>query len=269
MKSHPENICAKTIKNQIDQVLNDYKDDLPSFQLLSVGNEGSILDRKRFPKEAFDYLIGQLKNFPSLEILSLETRPEYITLSIINQIKMETDLPLIDFTIGFETQDDYLREVVLNKTLKKHIVEEKIKLLGECGARLTSYVMLKPGPTMTEHEGIKEAIRTIEYLKEQCEKTNTSLVIYLNPVYVAKGTPLSQQCALYNYTPPRIQSIIEVIAGTRHFNVPIYTGLWSEDNAQEKGDYLCLETNNNAIRKALIEYNKYQNYDDILSFVKN
>jgi len=266
-KSHPAPLDAAAIKQQIDLVFKDNQAILSTIHQFSVGNEGSILDPQRFPKTALDHLLSQTYRFPALQILSLETRPEYIKAPLMAEIQRVTKVPLLDITIGFETQDDHLREVLLKKTIKKKLLEQKIKLLGAMGIRLTSYVMLKPGPTMTEQEGIEEAIKTIEYLAEHCRAANVNLVIYLNPVYAAKGTPLAEQFALHRYRPPQIQSVVQIIAATQHLNVPIYTGLWSEHNAEENGDYQSLATYQAEVRHAVKQYNKHQNFSALRPFV--
>ena len=126
--------------------------------------------------------------------------------------------------------------------------------------RLTSYVLLKPGPTMTEDEGICEAIMTIEYLFEICQKYGTKLVVYLNPTYAAKGTPLAKTFLEHKYKHVRIQSVVKVIEETRDLKIPIYTGLWSEGNAEENGDFTCHDDYLPEIHSALKKFNKTQDY---------
>nr|VFJ53552.1 MAG: hypothetical protein BECKFW1821B_GA0114236_101528 [Candidatus Kentron sp. FW] len=267
-KSHPGPMDAEAIKRQIDGVLDEKRTKLPDFRQLSIGNEGSILDPSRFPKEALDHLLIRTKRFPALEVLSLETRPEYINAPLMEEIQRVTALPTIDVTIGFETQDDHLREIVLGKNIRKKLLENRIKLLGEVGVRLTSYVLLKPGPAMAEQDGIDEAIRTIEYLCEKCRDANVDLVIYLNPVYAAEGTPLEREFILHGYCSPQIQSVVQIIGATRGLNVPIYTGLWSEENAGENGDYQGLDTHRAEVREAVKKYNKTQNFLAIEPFIE-
>ncbi len=261
--SHPGPMKTDVIIKQIDQIMEDHKESLPSFGQFSVGNEGSILDLQKFPRTAFDHLMDQTQKLPNLKVLSLESRPEYIRASLIRDVRTRTRVPKIDITIGFETQDDHLREVILKKTIRRKVLEERIRLLGDLGVRLTSYVLLKPGPTMSEQEGIDEALHTIRYLHHQCQYAGTELVIYLNPVYAALGTPLAQQFLLHRYQPPQIQSVIKIIALTRDLNVPIYTGLWSENKAIENGDYQYLDSHCEVIRNAIKHYNKTQDYSVI------
>jgi archaeosine synthase beta-subunit len=260
INSHPEPLPVDSIIKQVDWILDQHAADLGTFQQLSVGNESSILDQRRFPKEAMDYLMARIQDMTALKVLSLETRPEYISSAVLEDIRRKTKAPIIDVTVGFETQDDHLREVVLNKSIRRTTFESRIKLLGEMGIRLTSYVLLKPSHTMTEEEGIREAVSTIEYLVGICRKFNTDLIIYLNPVYAAKDTPLAKAFLLHHYQPPRIQSVLQVIAMTRSLNVPIYTGLWSEDNEIGSGDYTVHHDYDENIRDALKQYNKTQDF---------
>jgi radical SAM enzyme (TIGR01210 family) len=257
-KSHDGPLATDWIKQQIDWSLEQYADELDGFQQLSVGNEGSILDRKRFPSEAMTHLLQQAHSLSSLQILSLETRPEYISVANLRAILDLTSASVVDVTIGFETQDDHLRQVILNKSITRKTFEARVKLLGEMGVRLTSYVLLKPGPTMTEEQGIREAILTIHYIAELCDRHCTDFVIYLNPAYAAKGTPLARAFAVHQYRPPRIQSIVEVIRETRPLDVRIYVGLWSEGNAEGHGDYTTHEDYQPEIRTALKQFNKTQ-----------
>lgn len=260
VNSHPGSLPVDQIMKQVDWVFDKYAAELTTFRQLSVGNEGSILDRQRFPHTAMDYLLERARAMIALEVLSLETRPEYISPATLEAVMRQTRASLIDVTVGFETQDDHLREVILNKSIRKKLLEERIKLLGEMGIRFTSYVLLKPGPTMTEEEGIQEAIRTAEYLAETCQKFGTALVLYLNPVYAAHGTPLAEAFLANRYMPPRIQSVLKVIDAIRSLKVPVYTGLWSEDNAVWSGDYTVHSDYDPAIKEAVKQYNKTQDF---------
>src|SRR5437588_9498165 len=56
-KSHVGPLAADWVKQQIDWSFEQYVDELDSFQQLPVGNEGSILDRRRFPSEAMAHLL--------------------------------------------------------------------------------------------------------------------------------------------------------------------------------------------------------------------
>ena len=267
LKSSTEFVSSDSLKQQIDLAFERYKNELTSFQQLSIGVEGSILDKERFPLEVMTYLLKQTKSLSSLKVLSLETRPEYISSASLENILNSTHASLVDVTIGFETQDDYLREVTLNKSIRRKKFESKIKILGEMGVRMTSYVLLKPGSTMSEKEGIQEAILTIQYLVETCRKYGTDLIIYMNPVYVAEGSPLAEEFFRSHYIPVRIQSALQVILETRELGIPIYTGLWSENNTNGYGDYTIHSDYDPALRNAIKKFNQTQDFSLFDSFI--
>lgn len=258
-RSSREAVSEEKILKQIDWLFNMYQSEIGTFRQFSAGNEGSILDRNRFFKGAMDYLVERSKEMTNLEVLSLETRPEYIRAPILEDIIRRNPAKVIDVTVGFETQDDGIRNGVLNKRMNKEHFERKVEILGELGVRLTSYVMLKPGPYMSEDEGITEAIDTIHYLHDLCGKHNTGLVIYLNPTYIANKSPLASIMKKAGYKPPKIQSVLKTILSVQDLEIPVYTGLWCENLADDKGTFSGRKDYDEGFREIIKQFNKTQN----------
>ena len=257
--SSEEAVSEESIIKQIHWIFDQYNSEISTFQQLSVGNEGSILDRNRFFEEGMNYLLERSKEMTGLKVISFETRPEYIRAPVLEDILRKTHAGLVDVTVGFETQDNNLRNEVLNKKISKDQFEKKVELLGELGIRLTSYVMLKPGPYMSEEEGVNEAVATIQYLHNLCTQHNTSLVIYLNPTYVASKSSLATIMKKSGYKPPKIQSVLKTILSTQPLGIPIYTGLWCENLADETGNFSGREDYDREFRNAIKQFNKTQN----------
>ncbi len=256
-RSSEEEVGVDEIIQQIDWIWERYRDKVPILQQLSVGNEGSILDTQRFPQEVMDYFLDLLRFCPQLEVLSLETRPEYINENSLQRILTKiADTVRLDITVGWETQDDFLRQTVLNKQIPKKFFEKKLALLGKYGVRLTSYVLVKPSPTMTDEEGVEEAIATIDYLLEQRKRFGIDLVIYLNPTYIAKGSAMEKQLHEVSYQPPRIQDIYRIIQAAQAKEVPIYTGLWSEGLGDESNDFTAREDYDPSLRQYIYHLNQ-------------
>jgi archaeosine synthase beta-subunit len=269
-RSSEESVSEEDVIKQIHWVFDQYVDEIQQFQQLSAGNEGSILDRNRFFEGAMEYLLERAKEMSKLQVLSLETRPEYIRAQVLEDILRKTNANQVDVTVGFETQDDVLRNEVLNKRMNRNHFERKVEILGDLGVRLTSYVMLKPGPYMSEEEGVTEAVKTIEYLHELCAHHNTNLVIYLNPTYVANKSSLAQTMKKAGYKPPKIQSVLKTILSTQPLGIPIYTGLWCENLADETGEFSGRDDYDKRFRNAIKQFNKTQDssvikqYQDLL-----
>ncbi len=259
-RSSPHPVDSRDVRRQVDWLFHHYDGGIETFDQLSAGNEGSILDQRRFPIDAFDYLIQRTNAINSLKVLSLETRPEYITEARMEKILRSSNAEKVDVTVGFETLNDELRNGVLKKRLDRKQFEETIVLLGTLGVRLTSYVMLKPGPTMTEEEGVREAAATMRYLVDTCHKASTELVIYLNPTYVAENSPLARAMKETGYRPPKIQSVVRTIFEAASLGVPIYTGLWCENIAESGNNFSGRKEYDEKFRTAVKAFNKTQDF---------
>lgn len=255
-QSSTEEVAVDDLIAQIDHVFETFSGDIDTLQQLSFGNEGSALDDSRFHPAAMDHLLGRATAMRSLRCLSIETRPEYVNADALERVLRRSSAPLLDITVGFETQDDGIRNGVLNKSIRRKAFEQRLQVMGSMGVRLTSYVMVKPAPRMTEEQGVSEAISTISYLADQCARFGVPLIAYLTPLYIAAGSRLATITKRGEWTPPTIQSVAAVIDGARHLGVPVYVGIWSEGLAEDGRDYRSRPGYDPDLRKAIVEYNK-------------
>lgn len=255
LASSNEPVSVEDLNAQIDEVFDTYHDQLGRFQRFTFGNEGSALDGRRFHRASLHRLLERAEAMERLEVLSIETRPEYINRANLIDVQRRTRARTVDVTVGFETQDDHIRLVTLRKSISRRVMEERIALLGELGVQLTSYVMLKPAPRMSEDDGVAEAVRTIEYLAEQTARHGVPFIAYLTPSFVAKGSLLERTSAPGDYLPPTIDSIVRVIAAGHRMGVPLYVGLSNEGLAVEDGDFTARPGYDPARREAIDRYN--------------
>jgi len=255
LRSASGDVSEADLSAQIDEVFDEYAPRLNGFQQFSFGNEGSALDRRRFHPASLHRLLERAADMTALEVLSVETRPEYARREALEDVRARTRAPVIDVTIGFETQDDHLRQVVLRKNITRLLLEDRVRVLGDLGMRLTSYVMVKPAPGMTDEQGAREAIATMEYLAELCGRHGVGLVVYLTPMYVAQGSYLERTTSPGDWVPPAIQSIFDVAVAGWRMGLPVYCGLWSEELADEAHDFRGRDGYDPALRKALVRFN--------------
>lgn len=256
LRSANERVEMADLNAQIDHVFDKYAAEALTLQQLSFGNEGSALDRARFHPPSLDHLLDRAQALRGLEVLSIETRPEYVSCEALTRVISRTHAPKVDVTVGFETQDDALRTGLLNKNISRRIMEDRVRLLGELGVRLTSYVMVKPAPGMTEAEGVAEAVATLEYLRELTALHEVDLVVYLTPTYIAEGSLFATAGYRQDYVPPSIQSILQVVQAGHVLGLPVYTGLWSEGLADDGGDFRSRAGYDPAVREALLALNR-------------
>jgi archaeosine synthase beta-subunit len=255
-RSSNEDVPAEDINRQIDFVFEKYSSRLRDFRQLSFGNEGSVLDRRRFHTHSMHHLIERSHEIPDLDVLSLETRPEYLHRAPLEDVLSRTHARTVDVTVGFETQDDEIRQGVLRKRISRRVMEDRVALLGALGIRLTSYVMVRPAPGMTEEHGVQEAVATVDYLRALCARHGVDLVVYLTPLYVAEGSYLQRTTNPSDWMPPTIQSVYRVVRAGLQAGVPVYTGLWSEGLAVDETDFTGRHGYDPAIRAALLSVNR-------------
>ncbi|GBE17219.1 radical SAM superfamily protein [bacterium BMS3Abin15] len=255
-RSSERNVSPDDIKFQIDWVWDKYKSEIDSFEQFSFGNDGSILDEATFPDNLLDYLIDKINQCKKAQVLSLETRAEYIQEERIKNIIKKFKGNVTDVTVGLETQDDEIRNKILNKGLSKELFESKVAILGNLGVRLTSYVMLKPSPYMSEDDGIREAEKTVAYLKETASKNNVDLIIYLCPTYIAKNSDLAKLMYENKYEPPEYASVLRIVEYCHKLKISVYTGLWSEGLAEPYCVCKADSDEEKKIREKILDFNK-------------
>ncbi|MEK6960950.1 MAG: hypothetical protein AABX47_07300 [Nanoarchaeota archaeon] len=224
MMSEETTVSKDQLIKQIEWMLTEYDSELRRLEQISVRNEGSVLNPRQFYPEALDYLITRVGDLPLLKKLHLETRLEYASEARLRELTGAIGPGIkLELAVGFETQDEHIRNTVLGKKLNLAIFEERVGLLGRQGVSLTAYVMLKPDPQMSEQEGIQEALKSVDYLADLCRRSETNLTIYVNPVFAAKGSKLAIEMELKGYTSPTRESINTVMAEANKKDIKIYT----------------------------------------------
>lgn len=269
LRSSVVEVPVEDLDAQIDGVFDTYTERLTEFRQLSFGNEGSALDDKRFHTESLHHLLDRAQAMDNLEVLSIETRPEYVQRAKLEDIRSRTSASTIDVTVGFETLDDEIRQTVLRKKISRRIMEDRISLLADLGMRFTSYILVKPAPRMTEEHGVREAIATMEYLADVCARRDVEFVAYLTPTYLARGSYLQATTAPGDWMPPTIQSIFDVVVAGHRMGIPVYSGLWSEGLAEENTDFRGRDGYDPKLHRAIIRFNKTNDFGYLGPFVRD
>lgn len=132
--------------------------------------------------------------------------------------------------------------------------------------------MLKPGPEMTDNEGVKEAIETARYITDRCRKEGTECIIYLNPTYVARDSSLAHQMKERGYKPPKIHDVMRTVTEIKNLGVSVYIGLSSEGLSIADGDIRSREGFDHKASSAIKKFNNDQNiaiFDEFISETLN
>lgn len=198
-------------------------------------------------KEARREILKKISEEENIKMVVLETRPEFVSEEIINEIKEIIPNKTIEIAIGLELKDDYLRTICLNKGFSSNVFEKAAKIITK-KCNLRSYVMLKP-LFLTEAEAIENAIETINYAFDLGAST-----VSLEACTIQKYTLADYLSNIGEYKTSWLWSIIEVIKRTAHRG-KVIIGLFQFYPSPNKVPYNCDECSEKVL-EAIKEYNR-------------
>lgn len=256
-KSGKDTISADNITQQIISVFRLYAECLDVIDRITLSNEGSVFDQRTIDSTVLVALAEAITSaLPSVKRLVLETRPEFIVSNVLDAIRESAPQCTIDLLIGFETQDDKLRNITLGKRQSRESLTTALEMLGTRERMsLTSYVLVKPGLEQSDEAGIAEAKATIRYLAGQTEERRIPLSIRLNPMYIPLATRWGKRALAGGYVPPRLTDVFEIARWAEAHGIPAYIGLSTEGLAGPSQSYRCRSDFEPSLLKQVISFN--------------
>ena len=245
-------IGTESILAQFEYVISEMKHSLSSLDRFTIANEGSVFDERTFPTEALFDIIAAVNCLPRLAKLVIETRLEFLDVNRLQQLKTITS-KRIDILTGFESLDEHIREEILGKREPLESFQLGLNKIANFDCELTTYVLFKPSPYMTDAEAIVEAERSIDYVAESCNRRNIPFTIRLNPMYVAEKTPWANLVkSLDNYQPPKLTDVYTLANKKKSEGMKVYLGLTSEGLSAKENTYRGREDFSSQILKQAI-----------------
>jgi archaeosine synthase beta-subunit len=194
--------------------------DFDEIPVLNIFNNGSFFNDNEIPPDARRTILTMISKTPSIKKLLLESRPEFITESVLRETKAILGETELEIAIGLETADDFKRAVAINKGFTLRDFERAAKMIKSEDIGLRSYVLIKP-PFCSEADAIEDAVRTVE--------TAFSLgvdSVSLEGMTVQKHTLVEYLYKHDLYRLPWLWSIIEIVKRTAHLG-KVVVGLFS------------------------------------------
>lgn len=230
-------IGADHVLQQFTYVVDEVKHSLGVLDRLTIANEGSVLDATTFPAEALTGIVEAARVLPSLRKVVIETRIEFAQIDRLVQLRAASGKQ-IDVLTGFETLDTRIRDEILGKRETLSSFLSGLDRVAEAGAELTTYILYKPSPYMTDDDARTEAAASIDFVRAQCAQRAIPLIIRLNPMYVSRNTPWARLAeSIPDYRPPRLTDVVELAEQKRRNGARIYLGLTSEGLSDVDGTY--------------------------------
>lgn len=256
-KSSKTLIPASDIIDQFAYILSETKHSLSLIDRITLSNEGSILDEKTLPTEALIAICASISQLRLVKTLVCETRLEYINPNVISEMKERLGKVKIEFLTGFETKDTAIRDNILGKRETINQFLTGLDTVAQVGASLTSYVLYKPSPEMSDDDAFKEAGSTIDFLVSECKKREIQLCIRLNPMYVAEGSRWEQmKLRTKNYRPPKLTDIMKLAEEKAKLHGTwIYIGLSTEGIGDPNSTFMSREDYSSSLIKPIKLFN--------------
>ena len=222
--------------------------DFSEIPVLNIFNNGSFFNDYELPYEARTTILNLIRKNKDIKRLLIESRPEFITESVIRETKSLIPGTEIEIAIGLETTDDIRRSISLNKGFSLRQFTDAANIIRKNSVHLRSYILLKP-PFFSEKEAILDAIHSIE--------TAFSLgvgTVSLEAMTVQKYTLVEYLYNNHLYQMPWLWSIAEVVKRTAHLG-KVIIGLFKfypSPDSVPNNCHLC----NHKVMDAIIEYNE-------------
>jgi radical SAM enzyme (TIGR01210 family) len=262
-------VSTDDIRKQLDHAFEYAGSNLREIELVSLGNEGSILDESTFPREQLNHVLSRCSLLPSIREVVLETRAEFASEALLDDILALIRPSKLTLKIGLESADDRIREEILRKRMNLRDFERVVEMLGRKRIGLASYVLLKADPAHSDEEGREDARKTCEYLKQLCRRTNTDLTLRINAMYRAGGSAWSRWAEDYRWEPPSIFDLAEVMLDVHDDDIRVFAGLYDEGLATADGHYEVRSDFRSWALQMLELYNQTMSLDLVRQVVAN
>ena len=193
-------VSHANILKQIEFVISEYQGE----KIIKIFTSGSFLDEKEIDFATQKKIIEQLSGLEELDIISIESRPEFVDLKKLKELIRIVHPKRLEVSLGLESANDKILRYSINKGFKFSDYVESAKIIKKSGALLKTYILLKP-PFLTEREAIDDCIESIKKIRDMTD------TVSLNPTAVHRYTLVEYLWERGDYRPPWLWSVIEVL----------------------------------------------------------
>lgn len=222
---------------------------------VALGNEGSVLDERTLPVDQLGMVMAMARSIPGAREIILETRPEFVTPTVLGVVDSLKGDRAVTLKIGLESGDEHVRDGILGKRMSLSDFEAAVRHAGAFGYALESYVLLKSRPHHSDAEARQEAIETCEYLKQICEEHAVPLTLRINSMYMAAGSRWASMAEAAGWYPPSVFDVAEVMWAVVTNQVRVFAGVSEEGLATQHGHFVARDDFEPWALAALEQYN--------------
>ncbi|MBI4163953.1 MAG: hypothetical protein HY512_03755 [Candidatus Aenigmarchaeota archaeon] len=184
------------------------------FEHFDLATLGNFYNDREISPETRRQLLTRLAGAPTVKRILTESRRGYITTEKLRESKAcLRDDQTLEFAFGYESSNPKIRNEILNKGVPEEHLDQAMQMCRQAGVDFVSYVLIKP-PQISETEAIKDAVETAIHVLEKAERYGVYARVAFEPVFVVRGKPIEKLFLSGNYKPPKLWSVVEVLAQT-------------------------------------------------------
>ncbi len=205
MCGYSNDVCPRGPKRE--EIIEQVKEASRSYseeEYVKIFTSGSFLDENEIPKDLWSEILGR---FEGAELISIESRPEYVTEDKIIELKgicgrIGAEL---EISLGLESSNERILIKYVHKGFRVEDYVRAAKKIREEGVNVKTYVLLKP-PFVTEAIALRDCINS------SCFAANFSEKVSINPVVVQRNTIVEDLWKRGYYRPPWCFSLLEAMS---------------------------------------------------------
>lgn len=203
-----EQISSSNVVKQFKKAILRLENREPPLSV-KIYTSGSFLDIEEIPLEARGKILEIISEDDRVQEVVIETRPEFVQLSTLEEIKTKLAGRTVEIAIGLESSNDVIREVFINKGFTLQDFKDAVDSIHSSGLDIRSYVLIKP-PFLTEKQALLDGIQSIKDAANMGAST-----VSVNPVAVQKDTVVERLWYRRDYRPPWLWTVSEVLRRAR------------------------------------------------------
>ena len=230
-----EQIAGDDLIAQVDYCLGAIRlHDVEEIDLLTLG---SFLNDREVSPQIRQSLLTKVSSLKGLRRVSIESRAEYVTAAKLQACQALLGNVTLEFGIGLESADDYIRNVIVRKGLTRQSFEQVVHQVKAAGCDLLVYLLIKP-PHLSEQAAIADAVRSARYVFEIARQAAVAVRVAYEPVFICENTALEQLFLNQQYRLVNLWSVVEVIRQTHQWG-NLFVGLSDENLSLDRMPGSC------------------------------
>jgi len=159
-----EKIPNEDYLHQVSQVLADPEVGVENYPIISLYNDGSLFEEREIAFDVVLTICQMLAKLPSIKRIVIETKIIDINEEKVAALTQALGTIELEIAVGFESANEVIRNVCINKSFPLPIFEKKTDLLQRYGVRLVPLIMVKP-PFLTEQMALDDVVASLVYLE--------------------------------------------------------------------------------------------------------